>query len=107
MPYEQITESIKNFHCLIHPAICLEVFGLDIAEAIQQNKYVIATKCGGAEMQIHSESDGLLITPNNVQELQNAICKYVENPTQSNSSVISIQRHVSDLIKLYNTIKLK
>jgi len=107
LPYEQITESIKNFHCLIHPAICLEVFGLDIAEALQQNKYVIATKCGGAEMQIHSESDGLLVTPNNVQELQNAIVRYINNPTQPNSIVISIQQHVSDLIKLYNTIKLK
>ena len=107
VPSEQMSDIIKDFHCLVHPAIYLEVFGLNISEALAQNKYVIATRCGGAEMQIHSESDGLLITPNNVQELQNAICKYVENPTQSNSSVISIQRHVSDLIKSYNTIKLK
>ena len=107
VPSEQLPDIIKNFHCLIHPAIYLEVFGLNISEALAQNKYVIATRCGGAEMQIHSESDGLLITPNNVQELQNAICRYVNNPTQPNSSVISIQQHVSDLIKSYNTIKLK
>lgn len=107
VPSEQMSDIIKDFHCLVHPAIYLEVFGLNISEALSQNKYVIATRCGGAEMQIHSESDGLLITPNNVQELQNAICRYVNNPTQSNSNVISIQQHVSDLIKSYNTIKLK
>ena len=107
VPSEQLPDIIKNFHCLIHPAIYLEVFGLNISEALAQNKYVIATRCGGAEMQIHSESDGILITPNNVQELQNAICRYANNPTQPNSSVISIQQHVSDLIKSYNTIKLK
>ena len=107
LPSEQMPNIIKNFHCLIHPAIYLEVFGLNISEALAQNKYVIATRCGGAEMQIHSESDGILITPNNAKELQNVICRYVNNPTQSNSSVISIQQHVSDLIKTYNTIKLK
>ena len=102
-----MTEAIKDYHCLIHPTICLEVFGLDIAEALQQKKYIIATQCGGAEMQIHSKSDGILVAPNNVQELQNAICRYINNPTQSNSSVISIQQHVSDLIKTYNTIILQ
>ena len=107
LPSEQMPNIIKDFHCLIHPAIYLEVFGLNISEALAQNKYVIATRCGGAEMQIHSESDGILITPNNAKELQNVICRYVNNPTQSNSSVISIQQHVSDLIKTYNTIKLK
>ena len=107
VPSEQLPDIIKDFHCLIHPAIYLEVFGLNISEALAQNKYVIATRCGGAEMQIHSESDGILITPNNAKELQNVICRYVNNPTQSNSSVISIQQHVSDLIKTYNTIKLK
>ncbi len=107
IPSEQMSDIIKDFHCLVHPAIYLEVFGLNISEALAQNKYVIATRCGGAEMQIHRESDGLLITANNVQELQNAICRYVNNPTQPNSNVISIQQHVSDLIKSYTTIKLK
>ncbi len=107
VPSEKMPEIIKDFHCLVHPAIYLEVFGLNISEALAQNKYVIATRCGGAEMQIHSETDGLLIPPNNAKELQNAIYRYIKNPIQSNSNIISIQQHVSDLIKSYNTIKLK
>lgn len=107
MPYEQMTESTKHYHCLIHPTISLEVYGLDIAEALQQHKYVIATRCGGAEMQIHNESNGILVSPNNVLDLKDAICTYINKPIQSNSSVNSIQQHVSDLIKTYNTFLTK
>ena len=103
LPFEYINELTKGFHCLIHPAIYLEVFGLTISEALAQHKYVISTRCGGAEMQIHSKSDGLLISPNNIQELRNAICTYIDNPIQSDTNVISIQQHVSNLIDTYNT----
>ena len=103
-PYEQMIESIKDFHCLIHPTICLEVFGLDIAEALQQNKYVIATKCGGAEMQIKSNNEGILVNPNDVNAMVQAIDKYINNPISAKTKVRSIAEHVEELIDLYKRI---
>lgn len=104
LPYEQLTESIKDFHCLIHPTISLEVFGLDIAEAIQQKKYVIATKCGGAEMQIKNDKAGILVNPNDVIAMANAIKKFIVNPIVTDNKARSIVEHVEELINLYKRI---
>lgn len=105
LPINEMYKLIKEYHCLVHPAIYLEVFGLNISEALAQHKYVIATCCGGPEMQIHSESDGRLITPNSVTELKDAICQYINNPKESDSSIVSIQQHVTNIIDTYLRFK--
>ena len=102
VPYDQIQNLTKNFNCLVHPAIYLEVFGLNISEAIAQHKYVIATRCGGPEMQIHNENEGMLVKPNNTEEFKKAIYQFLNNPVLSDASIISVQQHVSNLIVLYN-----
>lgn len=102
VPYDQIQNLTKNFNCLVHPAIYLEVFGLNISEAIAQHKYVIATRCGGSEMQIHNENEGMLVKPNNTEEFKKAIYHFLNNPVLSDASIISVQQHVSNLIVLYN-----
>ncbi|WP_288179860.1 glycosyltransferase family 4 protein, partial [Bacteroides sp. CAG:633] len=70
---EQIFNTIQNFHVLIHPTICLEIFGLNIAEALAMGKPVLATRCGGAEMQIEEGVNGWLVEPNDVEELTKKI----------------------------------
>lgn len=104
VPSEQLPDIIKDFHCLIHPAIYLEVFGLNISEAQAQNKYVIATRCGGAEMQINDSTTGLLVSPNNIKEMQNAIqhyCSERPQPYIGKSKPIEIKDHVESLMSLY------
>lgn len=104
MPSEQLHNTIKNFQCLVHPTICLEIFGLDIAEALVQNKFVIATRCGGAEMQIVEGSNGWLVKPNDAKEMQTAMQRYCsEKPQPSNSGgkPIGIAGHVESLMSLY------
>ncbi len=104
MPSEQLHNTIKNFQCLVHPTICLEIFGLDIAEALVQNKFVIATRCGGAEMQIVEGSNGWLVKPNDAKEMQTAMQRYCsEKPQPSNSECkpIGIADHVESLMSLY------
>ena len=102
VPYDQIQNLTKNFNCLVHPAIYLEVFGLNISEAIAQHKYVIATRCGGPEMQIHNENEGMLVKPNSVVELKSTIDKIIMEPRQSTAEVRTITQHASDLIALYS-----
>ena len=104
VPSNQVTEMVKPFHVLVHSTICLEVFGLNIAEALAQNKYVIATRCGGAEMQILDDQCGVLVSPNNVSELQSAMENYINHPRNSTASVISIKQHVNKLFEYYNTL---
>lgn len=99
--FEQMNELVSGYDCLVHPAIYLEVFGLNISEALSQNKYVIATRCGGAEMQIHNEEEGLLVKPNNPTELKDALTQYINSPKQTNVLVQSITEHVANLIKKY------
>lgn len=102
--YNQMEELTKKFDCLVHPAIYLEVFGLNIAEALQAGKYVIATRCGGAEMQIVEGSNGWLVKPNDAKEMQTAMQRYCsEKPQPSNSECkpIDIAAHVESLMSLY------
>ena len=104
VPYDQMQELTRDFNCLVHPAIYLEVFGLNIAESMQAGKYVIATRCGGAEMQIHNENEGLLVEPNDVKALTLAMEQFVSQPESSISNVINIHQHIDNLIDLYKTI---
>jgi glycosyltransferase involved in cell wall biosynthesis len=104
IPSEQMSDIIKDFHCLVHPAIYLEVFGLNISEALAQNKYVIATRCGGAEMQIHNEDEGMLVNPNDIISLNKAIRFYIDTPKDSNANVKKISEHINNLLTLYSKL---
>lgn len=99
-----VAKLIKTYHCLIHPAVYMEVFGLNIAESLVMHKYVIATKCGGSEMQIHNAAQGVLVAPNDIISLQSALSNYFLNPHVGNGQTISIQTHVSDLVFSYQNV---
>ena len=99
----EIPEMVSQYHVMLHPAIFLEVFGISIAEAISQGKFVIATRCGGAEMQITENENGWLIEPNSVEAMRTAIERYIANPLQSsNSSVLSIAEYAEKISKIYH-----
>lgn len=109
IPAEHVFEVIKPFHIAVHPTICLEIFGLNISEALAMGKPVLATRCGGAEMQIEDGVNGWLVTPNDVEalarkmeDLSNHFTSY--DPTHSTQRVISIESHCKSLIKLYEAV---
>ena len=96
---------------MVHPTICLEIFGLNIAEALAMNKPVLATRCGGAEMQIEEGVNGWLVAPNNVQALRTKMDSIAEygvtiNTTALYENVISINEHVKELIQIYEKEKI-
>jgi glycosyltransferase involved in cell wall biosynthesis len=96
-PHEEITRYMAWCDVMIHPAICLEVFGLTIAEAISVGRPVIATSCGGAEMQIRDGENGFLVPPNDAAALAEKIEYFLKNP----SDIIRF----SDNIKFVKSIK--
>ncbi len=111
VPKEEVNEIIAYFDIMVHPTICLEVFGLNISEALALGKPVIATKCGGSEMQITHGVNGFLVQPNDVNDLKKSIKKFIKNQelfseTDENkwSNIVSIKQHVKELNNCYKSV---
>lgn len=105
IPADQVFNETKEYAVMLHSAIFLESFGLNIAEALSQGHWVIATRCGGAEMQIQEGVNGTLVLPNDIFAFQTAIENYLQHPQMSSStSVVSITTHVHTLLNLYHSL---
>lgn len=113
VPANQVNQLIESFDVLIHPTICLEIFGLTISESLAMGKPVIATRCGGAEMQIIDGENGILVEPNDVQSLKLGLLAIIEKNKLFNSNelgfttVHSIGQHVLELLAVYQTQMIK
>lgn len=107
---EQVEQWLENCDVMVHPTICLEVFGLTIAEAIAMGRPVVASRCGGAEMQIEHGRNGWLVPANDVaalrQQLNALICQPAEVVAMAErlGSVRDLAQHVADLVDLYREL---
>ena len=106
VPSEKVLETIQEFDVMVHPAINMEIFGLNISESLLMHKPVLATRCGGAEMQVRDGENGWLVEPNNAMALRGKMRQIVENGISFSldtidSGVVSIEQHVKDLTLLY------
>jgi glycosyltransferase involved in cell wall biosynthesis len=107
IPSNQVFDTIATMDVMIHPTICLEIFGLNIAETLALGIPVIATRCGGAEMQIEDGGNGLLVEPNNATALAQAIQAVVDSKQKFNVNpkrVVSIKEHTEALSKEYSQL---
>lgn len=107
---KRVFDKIKDFHVSISVPVYLEIFGLNIAEALSMGKPVIASRCGGADMQINNGENGWLIEPNNVEQLRNSILNIIKDTAQlsrmsNNCTAISIEKHCQKLLDVYTLIK--
>lgn len=80
LPNSEIDRLIKDFHLMVFPTICLEVYGICVSESLSMGRPVLATKCGGSEMQITDNVNGWLIKPNCTQELHDKLNYLLNNP---------------------------
>ena len=106
VPSDKVLETICDFDIMVHPTMCLEIFGLNISESLLMHKPVLATRCGGAEMQIRDGENGWLVEPNNAIALREKMHQIVQeginlDMNTISSGVISIEEHVKELITLY------
>ena len=111
---KKVNALISRFDVMVHPTICLEVFGLNIAEALALGKPVVATRCGGAEGQIENGKNGLLVEPNEAQALTEAMQMFVDGAVDVEKmsqagpgSVKPMNEHASELISLYRQLVVK
>jgi glycosyltransferase involved in cell wall biosynthesis len=109
--HDEIPQYIAACDVMVHPAICLDVFGLTITEALAVGRPVIATRCGGAEAQLRDGENGLLVAPNDPGALSNALMRLVENPelvqkmADNICAVNSLDSHIHDLEEIYKICK--
>lgn len=107
IPHAEIPGFIASCDVMVHPTICLEVFGLSIAESLAVGRPVIATRCGGAEVQIRDGENGVLVPPNDSGALRRALLCFIDEPDIIHSmagrseGVNSLAAHVHDLEKIY------
>ncbi len=107
IPMKDVYSTIKDMDAMIHPTICMEIYGLNIAESLALGIPVIASRCGGAEMQIKHGWNGLLVEPNNTEELAQAIQHTIEKKItfdMSSIAVKDIKEHVKVLLKIYEEV---
>ncbi|OJU44803.1 MAG: hypothetical protein BGN96_01540 [Bacteroidales bacterium 45-6] len=71
---------IRGMDIGVLPSICRESFGLTVIEFMQAGKPVVATNNGAQEEIIESGKDGVLVPPEDVAALTEAIAKLLENP---------------------------
>lgn len=107
----EVFPMIRNYHVSVSPSICLEIFGLNIAESLAMGKPVLATRNGGAEMQIADGVNGWLIPPNDVAAMQAQMLDIVRNSIDSDNirvtkRVFTVRDHCLLLRKLYTEIML-
>ncbi len=76
---DQLPNLLKDMHVMIHTAIFHEVYGINISESLSFGHPVLATKCGGPEMQIQDGINGWLVNPNNIEVLREKINYIIDN----------------------------
>lgn len=109
---EEMYQQTEQFHVAIAPSICLEAFGLNIAEALALGKPVLTTTSGGGEMQIINNVNGWLVPSNNPEALAakiNEILQHKEILPQIslNCSAIAIDKHCQALQEVYSKLLTK
>ena len=65
---------------VVHASVEPEAFGLVIAEAMVQEKPVVATDGGGVPQLVEDHVTGLLVKPNDPQELSRALQELIQKP---------------------------
>lgn len=107
LPNESIESVIKDMHVMIHPTICMEVYGISIAESLSIGRPVLATRCGGPEMQVQDGVNGWLVQPNDVSALHNKLLDIIRNKglidRMSENCCLphSLDKYIEGLIDVY------
>lgn len=110
LPNSDIEKVIRDMHVMIHPTICMEVYGISIAESLSIGRPVLATHCGGAEMQVRDGVNGWLVPPNDVTALRNKIADIIKYKDllidMSGNCVLPhpITEYTKNLVKVYHSV---
>ena len=111
---KDIRNVLAGLDIFIHSSISPDPFPTAVLEAMSMEKPVIASKSGGVLEQIEDEKDGILISPNNSEELAHELEFLLSNPVRAESlgkegriSVIkkfNWERSINSLTEIYEDL---
>ena len=88
-PREEIAQRLGDADCFVLASVS-ETFGVSYLEALSCGVPVIATRCGGPECFVN-EHNGLMVEPNDVDALSNAMLTMYCNDGSYNRAAIAAQ----------------
>jgi len=103
----EVYNTVRNYHVSLMASFS-DSFGLNIAESLSMGKPVLATRNGGAEMQIEDGVNGWLVPTNDVKAMWRKMEEIVRIPEAKlaqmagKKEVVSIKRHCKELIRIYD-----
>ena len=110
LPNTDIETVIDKCHIMIHNTFSLEIFGINMSEVLSMGRGILASKCGGAEMQIEDGKNGILYEPHSVSALHDAILNVLNNKdlirqfSESAKLPMPIENYVNNLVALYHEV---
>lgn len=108
--HEDIGKIFSNIDVLIVPSIWYENSPLVIHEGFLAHVPVITSNLGGMAELVIDGVNGLLFQPRNSDDLMEKMKKFIDNPSlienlsQNNTKVRSIQEDVEELLIIYNNL---
>lgn len=81
IPFDGLSQQYSECDIVIFPSIYAEPFGRVALEAMYHGKPVIASKVGGIPEIVENSETGILVKPDDVYELAQAIINLVINPS--------------------------
>lgn len=107
--HEKMKNMYEMINVLLFPSKWKESFGLIVREAIANNVFVIASKCGGPSEAIVQDENGMLFDFNDINQFESCIDKvlndkekYINYTTKNYGDVISFSRQAGELHKEYS-----
>lgn len=113
LPNSDIETVIEKCHIMIHSTFCHEIYGINISEVLSMGRGVLASKCGGAEMQVENGVNGLLFEPHSVEAIRTAIDTILDNKelirTFSDNAALPmpIMNYIEKLSEIYDEVARK
>lgn len=113
LPNSEIETVISQCHILIHATFCLEIYGINISEVLSMGRGVLASRCGGAEMQVKHGVNGLLFEPHSVEAIRQAVDTVLDNKaliaefSENAALPLSITDYIPKLSEIYDEIARK
>ena len=96
-PRDLILEAYSGCRFVVIPSISPETFGIVAIEAMSYKKAIIASDRGGLTDLIDDGNTGILVPPNNIKELSNAINFLMKNPDMALSmGTVGYDRFISN-----------
>lgn len=111
VPPTEVYQTIKDFHISSSSSSFMEAFGLNISESLAMGKPVLATRCGGAEIQIKDGVNGWLVPTNDASAMKAKIEEIIAHKAsipkmseQCPKTVVYLHEHCKQLQDIYNTV---